>query len=124
MVGNGDFQKVQEIYDKYWKGNLEVPPTIGRLVECIVEDDEGNIVCYGMMRLVPEVFMIMDQSKSTRQKSEALDLLLQTARMSAVKHSFPEFNLLTSNESYSKVLQKHYGFKEVPAILLRLKLEE
>lgn len=117
-----DFKKVSEIYEKYWKGKLEVPDQAGRLVEAVVEDDNGEIITYGMMKLWAEVMMIMDSSKPKRDKVEALRTLMLTAEMTASKQNLEAFHIFTNNESYAEVLQKHFQCERMNLIVLRRRM--
>lgn len=117
-----DFEKVSEIYEKYWKGKLEVPDQAGRLTEAIVENDKGEIVTYGMMKLWAEVMMIMDSSQPKRDKVEALRLLMLTAEMTASKQNLEAFHIFTNNESYAEVLQKHFQCQRMNLIVLRRRM--
>lgn len=120
-----DYDKVAEIYQKYWEDKLEIPDTEGRIVELVVENEKKEIVTYAMMKLWAEVMMIMDSSKPLKQKSDALSLLIQAAVMSARKLNLSEFHLFTNNESYAKLLVKHFGFQDLAGLhVLRLKLEK
>lgn len=120
-----DYEKVADIYDKHWQDRLEIPDKVGRIKELIVEDDKEEIVTYAMMKLWAEVMMIMDSSKPTRVKTQALKLLIQAAIMNARKMGLSEFHLFTSNEPYAKLLVKHFGFQDLAGLhVLRLKLGE
>lgn len=126
MVEKDDYPKVAEIYKKHWLSqNLEIPETQGRIIEALVENDEGRIITYGMVKLWAEAMMIMDSSRPTKERIEGLRLLIQTAIMASRKVGFNEFHLFTGNEAFAKVLVKHFGFQDLPGLhVLRLKLPE
>lgn len=117
-----DFDRISEIYQKYWKGKLEVPDQAGRLMEAVVEDEDGKIVTYGMMKLWAEVMMIMDSSIPKRNKVEALRILMLTAEMTASKQNLEAFHVFTNNESYAAVLQNHFQCERMNLIVLRRRM--
>lgn len=118
-----DYDKVTEIYDKYWKGHLEIPSQAGRITEFIIEDDNGEYVTYAMMKLWAEIMMIMDQSQTQKNKIEALKLLSQAIEMSARKNNLKEYHVFTNNQSYADILMKHFGFQHMDTLILRKTLE-
>lgn len=122
-VEKPDYATIAEIYEKYWKGKLEIPSVNGRITEVIAENDEKEIVAYGMMKLWAEIMMIMDQSQPTKDKVEALKLLMSVADMSARRANLDAYHIFTNNEGYAGLLQKHFGCERINSIFLRKKLE-
>lgn len=106
----GDIPQLQELCVKYANAGFDLPKN-NVFADALVEHN-GKIVAYGIVKILAEAILIMDQSLSVKERVEALTLLVQEAVKETAKKDILELQAVCQPE-FSKVMVKHYGFQKL-----------
>lgn len=94
----------------------ELDPIIpGQAYADIVADSEGQLVAYGINRLLSEAVMTLDHSLPIKDKVKALALLMKEAKL---KCCHRQLYTRTQDRQFAAILEKHFNFRESKGILL------
>lgn len=104
---HGDKERIEEILSQH---NFEFPS--GPIIVHAICEDDGEIVAYGVVRLIAEEVMIMDKNLSNKSKSKVLELLHQRAIQGSTEAGFDQLHAFVQDEHFIEVLKKHYGYKD------------
>ncbi len=85
--------------------------------------DGGQILAYGAVKRFSEAVLVLDKSKSSRKKIEALKNLLNAAYFETRKAGISELHVFTKNDSFANILRKHFGFLKIEGTALVRELD-
>ncbi len=117
-VKTDDVLQLRALCDKYSHAGFDLPAKNNIFADAVVEH-EGKIVAYGIVKLLAEAILIMDHSVSTKERAEALTLLIQEAVKETSKKNLLELQAVCEPK-FASVMKKHYGFQQVVGELLTL----
>lgn len=100
-----------------------VPKLTNLIDDKVVTSPDGSIVGYGMLKMFPEAIMILDTSKSVRQRMEALNEFILHAIEVAKGNSVEQIHAFVEDEKFAHLLIERYGFNTVRSKPLVLNLE-
>lgn len=78
-----------------------------------VVDDDSRIIAYGAVKMFAEAVLVLDNSESVRNKIKALRDLMNAAIFETKKARISELHVFTTDDSFVKVLKKHFGFVNI-----------
>ena len=116
-----DIGKINEIYEKYHMGHFGIPPIHNTLCGVVV-DDLDVVLGFGMVRLIPEVIMVLDLGRDKKDKCAALKELMQEAVFEISRSDYDSLHAFVQDKSFAEILKKHYGFKTVKGEALILEV--
>lgn len=102
--------------DKIWKAHhqdFSVPNRDRMIAEVVAEDDDGNVVAYGQVKLFAEAIMLIDKDASPRNKVNALKELLLEAFRGTDQAGLQELYCFCKDPEFATLLAKHFGFEIV-----------
>jgi hypothetical protein len=116
-----DINPIDEIYKR--QSEIDVPSLKYMITNAVIENEEtGQILGYGAVKLFTEAILILDKQVSKRDRAQALVEAMKNAiifsRDAGVEHLFAVAN----DPSFARVLVNRYKFSEIPGVLLRLDL--
>lgn len=107
-----DSRQIDIIYRKYHQEDFYIPKLDSFTLSAgVVVDDKDDVVAFGMVRLIPEVIMVMDLGRSKRTKVTALRELMSVAIMDTVRAGLDSLHAFVQDNGFSHLLKKHYGFR-------------
>jgi hypothetical protein len=90
------------------------PDLLNHLYCCnkVVEDEEGNIIGVGIVRLTSETILILDKSRERTTRSRAVQMLFEKMRREVKAMGMDETHMWVGKEnaSFKTLLCKHFGF--------------
>lgn len=104
-----DLKRLLEIHEKYHKDSFEFPDLESAFAHIVLEKD-GELVAFGMVRLLVESIMLLDLGLSTREKGDAVEQLLLEADFQASRHGFTQNHVFVQGP-FAEALVNHYGFR-------------
>lgn len=109
-----DLDKVRRIHEQFHRDDFPLPGRGNLLSEGLVENGTG-IIAYGNTKLLAEIILIMDLSKTPREKCEALKMLLERGIEEARSAHLEQLVCTLSNvpPGYDELLKKHFKFEDV-----------
>lgn len=117
-----DIEPIDEIFRR--QPNIGVPGFKNMIANATIEDDEGKIVGYGVVKLFSEGVLILDQSRTKRDRAKAVKLSVNRAICEAKKNGIEHLYFLTSNPLFADVLRKHWGFENIKEEVLVLRMHD
>lgn len=90
------------------------PLPIKFISAAVVENEQGKIVAFGVLRNHPEAILYVDGDK--QDIVGALTLLLNQAEDECRGVSAEMIYLYAQDEKFAKILEKHFGFSRSPFI--------
>lgn len=119
IVKNEDIPIINAFHNRYSTHELD----FDRILFHGVEDKDGKIIVYGAVKEFNEIVISIDKSAPLRDQIKGIEELLHTCiALSALKGRNKLFAFAEPN--FSQILQKHYGFQEMPERVLALNVPE
>ena len=109
---NSDLEAVSKLWEKYYKEEFSLPSLFPEIIEAVIEDDWGEIVGFGVVKVFAEAVMILDKDRTTRERVETLDLLMDFAVDGVRAANLKQLHVFVSDGNFGNILKKHYEFKE------------
>lgn len=121
-VQHKDVAKIDEIYQQYHSDSFGITYTSDS-IHGVVVDDTDSVIGYGLIRLIPEVIMVLDLGRERKEKILALQELIRTAVFKIEQSDYSSLHAFVQDDNFSEILKKHFGFKKVigEAIVLEVK---
>lgn len=89
----------------------------------VVVDDNQDVVAYGIVIPFAEAVFIPDLSRTKKERTEALRLLMRQAIYGTEKVGLKQLHCFIKNEEFAEIMIKHYGFEPCIGQALVLNLE-
>lgn len=105
-----DLIKIKELHDKYFSG-FDFPDFMQMLNSFIIEDDKG-IILAGGLKLVAEIMLVTNMSRSVRTRVKALHEAKIASMFTCLKFEIDEAIAFTDNIDYKDQLIRN-GFKDL-----------
>lgn len=119
---SSDVIPINNIFER--QPELGVPSLNNMVINAVMEDeDTGEIVAYGVVKIFAEATLIMDRSKNKKMKALALIEAMKTAILYSRDAGVEMLYAISTNANFTKCLKNRYKFKEVPGTLLCLNLD-
>lgn len=100
-----DIEDIQAIA-RYSTYELHSNPQVQKVIQ-----KGARVVAYATMKLLADVVMILDSKLSVRDKAESLAMLMEEAQLEASKLGSEYIYMCTPDETYAKLVEKHFGFQ-------------
>lgn len=104
--------------------SLGVPSLHNVVDNAVITNGNDKVIAYGVLKLFCEGVLILDQSVRKRERAEAVKILLKRAIRSANAGGVENLYIISSDDNYTNVLKKRFGFKESIGKLLFLELDQ
>lgn len=117
---NSDLEKIDIIYKKYHNSDFGIPD-ISNTISLKVAEKDGQLVAFGMAKLVPELILVLDKSFPLKTKALALKEMIATGLKDCI--SFEQVHAFSPDIEYVELLKKHFNFVEIRDKSLVLNLE-
>jgi hypothetical protein len=117
-----DVEAIDRIWRKHHSNDFSVPDRRNAVVDAVVEDDNGEVIAYGQVRLFAEAMFILDLDARARDKIEALKLLMLEAFRGTDSAGLRNLYAFISDPEFADLIEKHFGFEradKVGELLLR-----
>lgn len=116
-INNGDLKKIVEFHKEFSKHELD----FDRIVYHGVEDENGKIIVYGAVKEFNEIVISVNRAAPLREQVAGIENLLHACvALASLKGQNKLFAF--AEPDFSLILQKHYGFVELPEKVLALKV--
>lgn len=118
---NGDLAQIADIY---WRDHAEYLyiPSAENCVTLASAKEGERIIAFGMAKLFPEAILIIDKSATLRDRVQAFRMLMLHGIEATKEAGYKYLNATIHDETYGRMLAKHYGFKESPGKQVFLEL--
>ena len=117
-----DIEGISRIFDK--QPEIGVPSLKNVVINTTIENDKGEIIAYGVVKIFAEMVLIMDKEIPKKSKAHALMEAMKTAILFSKKTGIEMLYAISSNESFTRVLENRWKMKRVPGTLLCLDLTD
>ena len=95
------------------KYDFPIPDISSCQIKATVEDDNYNLVGIGMIKVVGEITIIIDPTKSNIEKSKAIKLLFDEALYKSIKNDIHQWYVFVDDNKWALTICKHYNFEPV-----------
>lgn len=116
-----DLKKIDDIYREYHQDQFYIPDLKHTVCHRVVKLEE-DVIGFGMVKLFPEAILVLNKGRSHREQVMALKMLMNCAITQTWAAGHDYLHATVHNPEYSKLLSKHYGFKESDGKQISLEL--
>lgn len=117
-----DSNTISKIWEEGYKDEFSLPDLTNAVTFAVVEDDDGIVIAFGIVKVFAEAIMILDQDESDRIKSDAMKLLLSKAENDCKSNGIKQLHTFCKDESFADLLIKHFDFKKIKTVGLSKEL--
>lgn len=104
-----------EVIDRIWRDHhsddFSVPNRNTVITEAVIENEAGEVIAYGQVKMFAEAIMILDKNASQRDKVAALQKLLLEAFRGSTEFGLDKVNAFIKDPDFALVLERHFGFE-------------
>lgn len=115
---SSDAVKVDEIYNRC-HGHYNLPDINRCLQMAVVENDEGEIIAFGAIQMLPELVLVLDNDRSKKEQVKALKELMSSGESILRLNGHSDAYAFPDSNTYSDILKKHFGFKDCQPLLIK-----
>lgn len=108
-----DIPRIDEIWRAHHSNDFSVPNRRNALIDAVVENEKGEVVAYGQVKIFAEAMFILDKSASRREKIEALQLLMLEAFRGAKLGGIEQMYAFIKDPAFMRLIEKHFHFQVV-----------
>lgn len=117
-----DAMEIDQIFRS--QPDIDVPSLRHTYDNAVAENSNGRLLAYGVLKEFAEAVLIINrESTRKREKAAIIKLVISRAIKTCKKNHLEKLIIITEDESYSKVLEKRWGFKEIQGKVLSLEIE-
>lgn len=117
-----DIDAITTIFNR--QPDLGIPSIKNVADAAIIEDENGKIIAYGVVKLYAEGVLILDKDVRKRTKSEVVINMIKRAIKAARNSKLEQLFVISNDANYSHCLMKRFGFKKTSGETLFLELED
>ncbi len=118
----GDLARIDEIWKKHHSESFGVPNLANTVTHAVVENEDGKVQAYGIVKLFAEAILFLDWDAPQRDKIEALKELMLEAIRGTSDAQLEQLHVFVADPKFSKLLKKHFGFKSTTGEMLVLEV--
>lgn len=115
---SSDIQPIDDIFNS--QPEIGVPSLRHVVSNITIEDDDNNVIGYGVIKLFSEGILILDKKKSRKNRALAVKLAVERAIKVARVNALEQLYFLTSNPSFADILRNKFNFRTVKEEVLML----
>jgi len=108
-----DTEVIDEIWKKHHANDFSVPNRNNMVIEAVAENDAGQVVAYGQVRMFAEAMFILDKDAPKRDKVEALKGLMLEALMGTNMMGLEDLYCFIKDPEFATLISKHFSFEVV-----------
>lgn len=116
-----DISAIDDIFKK--QPELGVPSLKHMIENTTILDDDGNVIGYAVLKMFAEGVLILDRSKSKKQRAKAVRLAVERAIQEAQDKGIEQLYFLTSNPSFADILRRKFSFQTIKEEVLMLNID-
>jgi len=122
---DSDIPRISAIWEKHHSTDHSLPDRQNSIVDAVVEDDAGNIVAYGQVKLFAEAMLFLDFDSSKLAQGEAIKLLMQEAFRGTREFRLKDIYAFIKDPAFADLIERHFGFQRTayPGELLLRRLD-
>ena len=105
--------EIDNIWKEHHSDDFSVPNRKTRLIDAVVEDENGKVIAYGQVKLIAEAMFIVNSGLSGSIKSMALLLLMNRAFEGVNKAKLDQMYAFIKDPDFALLITKHFGFDRV-----------
>ena len=110
LLKKNDWNKVKEIHERYYADEFSINDFFKNVLNAyVVENDNGQIIVAGSVRMIAEAVMLTDKSFSVRQRKEALIEMYRTMLITTGRMNFDSLHAFVQDSNWENQLKK-FGF--------------
>lgn len=117
-----DIEPIDKIFRK--QPNIGVPGFKHLISNSTIINDKDEVIGYGCIKGFSEGILILDKSRSKKERALAVKLSVDKAIEEARLNGIENLYFLTSNTSFADILRKRWRFKNVNEEVLILRLDD
>jgi hypothetical protein len=117
---SADIPQLRDIHERYYP-DLDFPFDLALETECVIENDDGEILLAGGLELQAEALLVTDKSKNRVDLGRALVEVQRFFLYASGRLNARELYAFVTDDDYAKHLIQH-GFDEREERVLRMKL--
>jgi hypothetical protein len=103
-----DIPKLHAIWKKHYANEFLFPDFLKHFLHAfLAEDEDGQIITAGGVRVLSEAVLITDKDKSPITRYKALCKMLHVAEFVANSNKFDQLHAFVRDETWERTLQKH-----------------
>lgn len=108
-----DIAKIDKIWRDHHSDDFSVPDRTTAITDVVAEDENGEVVAYGQVKLFAEAMMILDKDASQRNKIQALKLLMLEAFRGTQAYGLKQLYCFATDPDFATLIERHFGFSIV-----------
>lgn len=119
-----DYNKILALHDAHYSNEFLADELFDKAADqFIITDDDDKLIVYGANRLIVEVIAVTDKDRSVRERTRALNLLLQVSTYSSLSAQYKQNHAFVQDPNFLVHLRK-FGFKPTKGHALVLNLSK
>lgn len=107
-----DIEPIDRIWREHHSSDFSVPNRNNAVTDAVVEKD-GKVIAYGQVKLFAEAMLILDKDATTRDRVEALKLLMLEAFRGVDTAGIEDVYCFIKDPAFAGLISKHFGFEVV-----------
>lgn len=108
-----DIDAIDQIWRKHHSNDFSVPDRRNAIIDAVVENDNGEVIAYGQVKMFAEAMFILDKDAPARDKVMALRLLMLEAFRGTDSANLRNLYAFISDPEFADLVAKHFGFERV-----------
>lgn len=117
-----DVDEIDRIWKTFYSNEFSLPDLSNTIIHGVVETDKG-ITGFGMVKLMAEGLLILDQSVSDKVKMATLKELMIAQRVGVSKTNLTQIHAFVQDPRFANILKKHYGYTDAVGKALVLEVD-
>lgn len=115
-----DAEAIDRIWKEHWQHDFSVPDRSHAIIDAVIEDDSGQVIAYGQVKLFAEAVMVLDLNQSEFKRASAVRLLMHEAFRGTKDAGINDLYSFSRSPDLVNLIRKHFGFElcENPGELL------
>jgi hypothetical protein len=111
---------INQIWKEHHSQDFSIPSVDGSITNLVVRSDNssGNIIAFGMVKVLAEAILVMDMNASARNRTQALKVLFMEAFRACRERKIEQMHVSVSDPDFAELLKKHYGFEDCKGQML------
>lgn len=112
-------KQIDEFWKEYWS-EYSLPDDRMKIIDAVAVDKDQKAIAYGQVRIFAELMLFTDMKRPTKERVEALKLLMLEAFRGIESKNIEECYCLIRDMKFARLIAKHFDFHlvENPGVLL------
>lgn len=110
-----DAKAIDKIWREHYLDQFSLPDLTNAVTFPVIEDDNGVIVAFGIVKVFAEAIIILDKKSSTRTRRNSIKMMLDKAETDCKSNNIKQLHAFCESD-FADILIKHFDFKKIKTI--------